>query len=114
MSGHSFRCFCAAAGSLLLAIPLSGQAAMERIAPADAQTHLGYPQDWSSRHRLMPGMRAEDVLAAGDREPRHVYNMVMRQVAAQNLRHPAPRAPRRMKIDWSVSLEKGFVPQNQF
>jgi hypothetical protein len=114
MRRYSFRWFCVAAGSLLLAIPLSGQAAMESMSPGDAQTHLGYPQDWTSRHLVMPGMRAEDVLAAGGRDPRHVYNMVMRQVAVENLRRAAPLPRRRMKIDWSVSLEKGFVPQNQF
>ena len=116
MRGHAFRGFWAAAGLLLLGIPLLGQAGMERSAAGDGghePTHLGYPQDWSSRHLLMPGMRADDVLAAGDREPRHVYNMVMRQVAMEHLRN---RVPRRhpMKIDWAVSLENGFVPQNQF
>jgi hypothetical protein len=75
--------------------------------------HLGYPQDWSSRHLLMPGMQAEKVLKAGEHDPRYVYNMVMRQVATNNLRHPVKRkAP--VKIDWSVSLENGYVPQNQF
>jgi hypothetical protein len=75
--------------------------------------HLGYPQDWSSRHLLMPGMHPEQVLKAGEHDPRYVYNMVMRQVAIQNLRHPVRRKPP-VKIDWSVSLERGFVPQNQF
>lgn len=75
--------------------------------------HLGYPQDWSSRHLLMPGMHAEQVLKAGEKDPRYVYNMVMRQVAISNLRHPVKRKPP-VKIDWSVSLENGFVPQNQF
>src|SRR5271157_3413893 len=132
MRGCAFRWFGAAAGLFLLGIPLSGQAgtATERTSPGDAsdeQTHLGYPQDWSSRHLLMPGARAEDVLAAGARDPRHVYNMVMRQVALENARiaaenarigiwrpRPPRRIPRRMKIDWAVSLENGYVPQNQF
>lgn len=113
--GHAFRCFLVA-GLLLLGIPLSGQAGRARTAVDSnhEQTHLGYPQDWSSRHLLMPGMKADDVLRAGDREPRHVYNMVMRQVAIQNLRRRVPRTPPRIQIDWSVSLENGFVPQNQF
>jgi hypothetical protein len=106
-----------AAGLLLLGLPLLGQAT-EKGASSDAggheQSHLGYPQDWSSRHLLMPGMRAEDVLAAGDHEPRHVYNMVMRQVAGENLRLRIPRRHPQMKIDWAVSLENGYVPQNQF
>jgi hypothetical protein len=105
------------AGSLLLGIPVSGQARLKSTLSNDAsheQTHLGYPQDWSSRHLVMPGMRAEDVLAAGDREPRHVYNMVMRQMAVENLRRRVPRPRPRMKIDWAVSLENGYVPQNQF
>jgi hypothetical protein len=106
---------------LLLGIPLWGQAVMEmeKVSPANAsheQTHLGYPLDWSSRHLLMPGTREDDVLAAGERDPRHVYNMVMRRVAVdrwrRRLRRPRPR--RRTDIDWAVSLENGFVPQNQF
>jgi hypothetical protein len=91
---------------------------VERTSPesaSDGRTHLGYPQDWSSRHLLMPGKRTEDVLAAGARDPRYVYNMVMRQVAVENLRRRVfwPLR-RRMKIDWAVSLENGYVPQNQF
>ena len=117
MRGFAFRWFCVAAGLLLLGIPLLGQAGMERISPGDAsqkQTHLGYPQDWSSRHLLMPGMRAEDVLTAGERDPRYVYNMVMRQVAVEHFRHRVHQHRRPMKIDWAVSLENGYVPQNQF
>jgi hypothetical protein len=123
MRGCAFRWFCVAADLLLLGIPLSGQARMEteRTSPqgaSDGQTHLGYPQDWSSRHLLMPGARAEDVLAAGARDPRHVYNLVMRLVAVENARigvvWPPRRISRRMKIDWAVSLENGYVPQNQF
>jgi hypothetical protein len=116
----AFRWFCTAAGSLLLGLSLSAQTGRETASQAGAsqeQTHLGYPHDWSSRHLLMPGMRAEDVLAAGDRDPRYVYNMVMRQVAEWRPHHPLPRYPirrERMKIDWAVSLEKGYVPQNQF
>ncbi len=118
MRKYAFRWFCAAVGVLVLGIPLSGQEAMEKVASGDASAspaHLGYPQDWSSRHLLMPGMRAEDVLAAGDRDPRHVYNMVMRQVALRNLRIGVnPPRRRTMKIDWAVSLENGYVPQNQY
>ena len=118
MRKYAFRWFCAAVGVLVLGIPLSGQEAMEKVSSGDASAspaHLGYPQDWSSRHLLMPGMRAEDVLAAGDRDPRHVYNMVMRQVALRNLRIGVnPPRRRTMKIDWAVSLENGYVPQNQY
>jgi hypothetical protein len=58
-------------------------------------------------------------MAAGDRDPRHVYNLVMRQVALQNAprimpRTGLPQPRRRIKIDWAVSLENGYVPQNQF
>ena len=117
MRGRAFRWFCVAAGSVLLGTSLSGQAGTEepsRIDPSNGQTHLGYPQDWSSRHLLMPGMRAEDVLAAGDHDPRYVYNMVMRQVAIDRFRHRERRPRRDVKIDWAVSLENGYVPQNQF
>jgi hypothetical protein len=125
MRTYLFRWLCGAAGLLLLGIPLWGQAGMERTASGDAKDeprHLGYPQDWSSRHLLMPGARTEDVMAAAERDPRYVYNLVMRRVAVENARtvpsaHTGIRMPlrrRRMKIDWAVSLEKGYVPQNQF
>jgi hypothetical protein len=117
MRQHAFRWFCVAAGSLLLGIPLSGQAGMERTSPgdaSDAQTHLGYPQDWSSGHLLMPGVPAEDLLAAGEHDPRYVYNMVMRQVAIENFRGRDRRRHHGKNIDWAVSLENGYVPQNQF
>src|SRR5271166_397401 len=122
MRGYSFRCFCATAGLLLLGIPLWGQAGEYGISAGDAsdqRAHLGYPQDWSSRHLLMPGLRAEDALAAGERDPRHVYNLVMRQVALENGRRPVlrpgtPRHRRHIKIDWAVSLENGYVPLNQY
>ena len=116
---NAVRWLCVAAGFLLLGIPLSGQVGMERTSPSEAtggQKHLGYPQDWSSRHLVMPGSRIEDVMAAGERDPRHVYNLVMRQMAMQNARTGIrmPRTRRHIKIDWSVSLENGYVPQNQF
>ncbi len=119
MQGCAFRWFGVAVGLLLLGIPLSGQSGMEteRTSPAgdgDGGTHLGYPQDWSSRHLLMPGARTEDVLAAGARDPRHVYNLVMRQVAVENARKGPGWPLRRMKIDWAVSLENGHILQNMF
>ena len=125
MGVRAFRWFHVAAGLFLLAIPLWGQAGMERSAADSANDepkHLGYPQDWSSRHLLMPGARTEDVMAAADRDPRYVYNLVMRQVAVENARRwpsahtgiRVPRTRRRIKIDWAVSLENGYVPVNQF
>jgi hypothetical protein len=120
MRGYGFRWCCAAVGLLLLGLPLWGQAGttMEKPSPAgdsDVSGHLGYPQDRSTGHLLMPGTRPEDLLAAGARDPRLVYNMVMRQVALENSRKSAaPRLSRRMKIDWAVSLENGYVPQNQY
>jgi len=147
MRSYAFRWFGTVAGLLVLGLPLWGQAGIERNsadAASDQATHLGYPQDWSSRHLLMPGVRAEDVMLAGERDPRLVYNMVMRRVAMENARpfmplefmpptdlprtglpHTGlprttgprlvvPRPRRRIKIDWAVSLENGYVPQNQF
>src|SRR5271154_1771883 len=117
MRGSALRWFGLAAGLLLLGFPLWGQAGREKSAAETRQepTHLGYPMDWSSRHLLMPGMRDDDVLVAGERDPRYVYNMVMRRVAVERRwRHPIVRPRRRPTIDWAVSLENGYVPQNQF
>ena len=102
---------------MTLGISLVAQSGTESAELDNARSeprHLGYPQDWSSRHLLMPGMQAEQVLKAGEHDPRYVYNMVMRQVAMENARHPLPRTRRHIKIDWAVSLENGYVPQNQF
>jgi hypothetical protein len=76
--------------------------------------HLGYPQDWSSRHLIMTGESGKDPLSAGSREPRHVYNRVMREAAIEAERHHHRRAKHNIKVDWAVSLENGFVPANQF
>ncbi|HWY58744.1 MAG TPA: hypothetical protein VNZ03_30045 [Terriglobales bacterium] len=122
MPAYPIRRFYVAAGLLLLCLPLWGQTATERTArehASDEPVHLGYPQDWSSHHLVMPGVRTEDVMEAADRDPRHVYNLVMRRVAIENARIGARvgvplRRRRRMKIDWSVSLENGYVPANQF
>src|SRR5260221_7911952 len=113
-----FRCFVVAAASLLLGIPLWGQAGattdtISASEDSDGQTHLGYPQDWSSLHLLMPGARTDDVLAAGVLDPRQVYNLVMGQLALENKRIGVMRNSRRMKIDWAVLLENRHVPQNQ-
>jgi hypothetical protein len=117
MRPYAFRWFCVVAGLLALGVPLLGQEGMERTAVGAAsheQTHLGYPQDWSSPHLLMPGAEAEAVLAAGARDPRYVYNMVMRQVAKEHSRPGAHRPPHQTHVDWAVSLENGYVPENQF
>jgi hypothetical protein len=117
MRGRTVTWFGVAVGLLLLGIPLSGQAWRETplsLDASDGQTHLGYPLDWSSRHLLMPGTRTEEILTAGFHDPRYVYNFVMRQVAWQRLRISVPPRLRRLRVDWAVSLENGYVPQNQF
>jgi hypothetical protein len=119
MQGCIFRWFSVAAGLLLLGVPVSGQtgagqADWEKTARAVAiggQGRLSYSQDWSSRHLLMPGARA--VFAAEKRDPRYVYNQLQRQAAIKNSGIVSAPPPR-MKIDWAVSLENGYVPQNQF
>jgi len=124
MRTRAFRWFCPVAGLLMLGISVFGQARMDRPSSPDAAgepVHLGYPLDWSSRHLLMPGARTEEVMAAAQHDPRYVYSLVMRQIALQNGRWgiPTPRIPislpkHKMKIDWAVSLENGYVPPNQF
>jgi hypothetical protein len=123
MRTRAFRWLCLVAGLLMLGISAFGQARMARPSSSDAageHAHLGYPLDWSSRHLLMPGARTEDVMAAAQHDPRYVYSLVMRQIALQNGRWgiPTPRVNQKpkhtMKIDWAVSLENGYVPQNQF
>jgi hypothetical protein len=123
MRRYALRWLCAVA-TLLLSLAAAGQTLNNDGSSSDDgqdPMHWGYPMDWSSSHLVMPGVRQEDVLKAGDRDPRYVYNMVMRQVAVDNLRKaipiirdPRPILKRKTKIDWAVSLENGYVPQDQF
>jgi len=48
------------------------------------------------------------------REPRHVYNRVMREEAKREWHRHPNRRRHAIKVDWAVSLENGFVPANQF
>jgi hypothetical protein len=105
----------------------AGDPVNPRMINVPSSPALGYPQDWSSRHLAMPGNNATAAVAAGSRDPRYVYNMVMRQVALRNAGQAPeslegiagpPRSPakprHKVHIDWAVSLENGYVPQNQF
>lgn len=115
---NAFAWFCTMAGCLLSGIGSSAAQSGERISSSaadSAQNHLGYPMDWSSPHLLMPGIDFDRILAAGDRDPRYVYNTVMRQVAIDKWRHREHRQHKRpVRIDWAVSLENGYVAQNQY
>lgn len=113
MRARAFYCLCFSA-VLLLGVRVGAQTGLDN--DSEQQERLGYPHDWSSAHLLMPGTSADEVLRAGDRDPRHVYNMVMRQVAVERFHHRDNLLRRRHKrtIDWAVSLEKGYVPPNQF
>jgi hypothetical protein len=116
MRARAFRWFLAAFGSFVLGLPLWGQTSIDTSSQSEGvpQLHLGYPQDWTSRHLVMPSVPTDELLAAGAHDPRHVYNWVMRQVAMGNARRAPVHPGKRTKIDWSVSLENGFVPQNKF
>jgi len=116
MRRRLFLTCCVLAG-LLCCIPLLAQEAFERLSPVEVShpaKHLGYPHDWSSRHLLMPGVSADEALAAADQDPRHVYNLLMRQVVVGRSHFPILPHRFHRRIDWAVSLENGYVPQNQF
>jgi hypothetical protein len=83
-------------------------------ASQSGRPHLGFPQDWSSRHLIMTGNNPSAALGAARGEPRHVYNMVQRMIATEGTRRPILGGKRPIKVDWSVSLENGFVAANQF
>jgi hypothetical protein len=79
--------------------------------------HYGYPTDWSSHQLVIAGATAPAALAAGKKDPRHVYNMVRRMAAIENENtrgHHRRERHRGMKIDWAVSLGNGYVPQSQY
>ncbi len=98
---------------LLLGLGLSASAFAQGSGNETSARHLGYPQDWSSRQLIMTGDDSTAALKAGMTEPRHVYNMVRRRAALEEAKRY--KKPRRnaMKVDWSVSLENGYVPANQ-
>jgi hypothetical protein len=125
MRRHPFCWIGILAALLLVRAPLSGQLTREILSSPSpdsrgGEPRLGFPQDWSSRQLVMPGLRTEDALEAGKRDPRYVYNFVMRQIAAENARrgqqaNPGVDQPKhRTKVDWAISLENGYVPQDQF
>jgi hypothetical protein len=100
-----------------LALIIPGQAQVREKDIGDApESRLGYPEDWSSRHLVISGERGADPLSAGFREPRHVYNRVIRENARERERHNRRRrrSRRAIQVDWAVSLENGFVPANEF
>jgi len=104
--------------SLVVASPTTARSAADDDDPNAETTapHYGLPIDWSSHYSVMTGDDPEAALAAGVREPRHVYNLVRRMVARQNAGRGIVVLPRKppLKVDWAVSLENGFVPQNQY
>jgi hypothetical protein len=105
--------------------PLAQARAAESVSDSSAQPakHHGFPVDWSSRHVMITGNSPVAALKAGLSDPRHVYSQVRRMVAVRNTKlsrerereRPRKRPFRRLpKVDWAVSLERGFVPANQF
>ncbi len=81
---------------------------------SSASTHFGYPTDWSSRHVVLTGDDSDAALSAARKDPRHVYNLVKRRAAIEAARQRWRRRRRNaIKVDWSVSLENGFVPAGQ-
>ena len=115
MRGCLFRLFYMVAGLLLLAPTLSGQAGMTTSSEtSEGPAHLGYSQDWSSRHLLIPDIPSAAALSVGERDPRYIYNLMRRQTALENERLKSAKPRHHKRIDWAVSLENGHVPQNQF
>ena len=66
----------------------------------------------------MTGEGGKDPFSSASKEPRHIYNRVMREVASEENRRRSHRrrhrSQRNIKVDWAVSLENGFVPTNHF
>src|ERR1700723_560088 len=78
MRRHPFCWIGILAALLLVRAPLSGQLTREILSSPSpdsrgGEPRLGFPQDWSSRQLVMPGLRTEDALEAGKRDPRYVY-----------------------------------------
>lgn len=94
---------------------LTAEQNADKSVPSEA--HYGYPTDWSSHQLVIAGATAPAALAAGKKDPRHVYNMVRRMAAMKNerdRRHHWHEEHHRTKIDWAVSLGNGYVPQSQY
>jgi hypothetical protein len=126
MRGCTCQRFYKTAGLFLLSFSLSGQTAMPQTTATptaigaalgprlEVQPRLGYSQDWSSKHLVMPGTATEIDSAAGIRDPRYIYNVLRRQRAAEEKGVTSVPSRHRKRIDWAVSLENGYVPANQF
>jgi hypothetical protein len=104
-------------------VPATVRAAEPGGDSADNNPKRGFPVDWSSHHVIVTGNSPSVALRAGLSDPRHVYSQVRRMVAVRNAKvgrnrergREQKREFRRLpKVDWAVSLERGFVPANQF
>lgn len=103
--------------ALCLLVPVCPAETPQKAATETTPPHYGYPIDWSSRQLVMAGANSEATLNAGQTEPRHVYNMVRRMAAVEREKrhhHHHRERHRDLKIDWSVSLENGYVGANQY
>jgi hypothetical protein len=109
-----------ASAAFLILLALAPSRAQDRsaedqgTASEPSERHLGYPQDWSSRHMILTGEDSLGPQSPAWREPRHVYNRVMREEAKREWHRHPHRRRHAIKVDWAVSLENGFVPANQF
>jgi hypothetical protein len=113
MRGHTL-CKLFFAGILyFVAIPLFAQSNIQPTETPQVQTPIGYSQDWSSRHLLMPGPQNQQASPLSARDPRYIYNLLRHQAAVEAAHSISPYWHGR-KIDWAVSLENGYVPQDQF
>ena len=92
----------------------SADASAARAGDSAKTENLGYPADWSSHHLVMTGDSAETAVAAGSHDPRYVYNLVQRRAALRKRRLTSSSPGKPLHIDWAVSLENGFVPQDQY
>jgi hypothetical protein len=83
-------------------------------ATSNSAHHVSLAEDWSSRHFVMPGVNARELLSHGVRDPRVIYSLTKHQQLTPDFRRRHPRRHRPIHVDWAISLENGFVPEDQY
>jgi len=75
------------------------------VAQQPAESHMGLPQDWSTRHVLFTNGASPEIVAAAERDPRYFINWMLRSAGSLAPPTPTSHPPQLgLQTDWAMSL----------